>query len=135
MSNVYLFETKKQKEKKDYKKSVHYCWQPTKGYLVYAFTVKVTHNLKSATEKSYERFFNNLFARVEVICYCGEFSPREVLHYHGSIRFRTHFNRKKLRIKGYHLYLEPVRNFQAWTNYCFKNNILYCWEKFKHKLI
>ncbi len=133
MSNVYISENKKTKDKIKYKKSAQYIWQPQKGYVVYCFTVKVTHSLKTATEKSYRKFFDNLFARVEVICYCGELSPRNVLHYHGSIRFRTHFHRKLLRVKGYHLYLEPCKNFKAWTNYCFKNNLLYCFEEFNNK--
>ncbi len=128
--NVFYVKNKKQKEKDDYKKSANYIWQCDKHHQLYCFTVKVTHNLKKANEGSYKKFFYNLFAKAEVICYCAEYSPKEVLHYHGSIKVPKNYYINKLRVSGYHLYLKKCNNFKNWTDYCFKNNLLYSYNSF-----
>ncbi len=116
---------------------LEYQWQPRKGECLFGFTVKVLSRPKGATYDRYRRFFDNLFACVEVICYCGEDDSRGILHYHGAIKVKKSFLLKKLRIKGYHLYLKPVYNFKDWSAYCFKNNIFYCWEYMqkRHRLM
>ncbi len=123
--HVYRIKTTNERRTIDYKRSAKFQWECSKDYKLYAFSVKVLHNSKKADEKTYEPFFNNLFARTQVICYCPEISPHEVLHYHGAIKVRKSFNLKLIRVKGFHLYLKVCYNFKNWADYCFKNNIYY----------
>ncbi len=102
---------------------------------LWAFTVKVHKDGKKADEKSYEKFFNILYQLSEVIAYCGEIDSKGILHYHGVIRLSSEFYRKNLRVKGYHLYLKRIHNLRGWVDYCFKNNVLYCFETMKNCLI
>jgi len=128
---TYTLPTTQERNSADYKKSVKFQWQPSKTHQLYAFTVKIIHNGKNATEKAYEPFFNNLFAKTQVICYCAEISPLGVLHYHGAIKVKKHMYLKKLRTKGFHLYTKVCYNFKGWADYCFKNNIYYSYDYLK----
>ncbi len=104
-----------------------------KGTELYAFTVKVLKSPKDATELRYESFFKVLFSLSDVLCYCGELDTKGVLHYHGVIRIKKNFYRNSLRVKGFHIYLKPIFNIVGWVNYCYKNEILHCWENLKKK--
>jgi len=106
------------------------------GSELWAFTVKkLGKNPKEYDEKSYESFFKVLYQLSEVVVMCGEIDGKAVLHYHGVIRIGSNFYRKNLRVKGYHLYLKRIYRLRQWVNYCFKNNVLYCFEKMKDCLI
>lgn len=102
------------------------------GTELWAFTVKTNlKNGKNADEKTYEKFFRVLHQLSEVITYCGEVDSKLILHYHGVIRIRSNFYRKSLCVKGYYLYLKRIYRLRNWVDYCFKNNVMYCFEKMK----
>lgn len=105
------------------------------GYSLWAFTVKINKNGKQADEKSYEPFFKVLHNLCEVIVYCGEIDTKNILHYHGVIRIPDNFYRKNICVEGYHIYLKKIFNLRAWVDYCFKNNVLYCFENMKTGLL
>jgi len=106
------------------------------GSQLWAFTVKTNQkDGKKADEKSYEPFFKILYQLSEVIVSCGEIDSRNILHYHGVIRIPSNFYRKNLRVKGYYLYLKRIFKLREWVDYCFKNNVLYCFEKMKECLL
>ncbi len=108
-------------------------FDPVKGTELYAFTVKVLKKPKEADEKTYEIFFKILFALSDVLTYCGELDPKGVLHYHGVIRIKRNFYRKNLIVKGFNIHLSSIYNLYGWMEYCFKNNILHCFENMKKK--
>ncbi len=106
------------------------------GTELWAFTVKkLGKNPKDFDEKSYEEFFKVLYNLSEVVTRCGEIDTKNILHYHGVIRITTGFYRNQLRVKGYHLYLKRIFKLRGWVDYCFKNNVLYCFEKMKDCLL
>ncbi len=103
-----------------------------KGTELWAFTVKkLGKRNKGIDEKAYEPFFKILYQLSEVIVMCGEVDSKAILHYHGVIRIRSNFFRKNLRVKGYHLYLKRIYKLRNWVDYCFKNNVMYCFEQMK----
>jgi len=104
-----------------------------KGTELYCFTVKILKEPKKATEIHYEPFFKVLFSLSDVLCYCGEADPKGILHYHGVIRIKKNFYRKSLCVRGFHVYLTPCFNVYGWFDYCFKNDILHCFENMKKK--
>ncbi len=110
--------------------------QICEGTELWAFTCKILRYPRNGgSEKDYEPFFKLLYRLTNVIIYCGEVDSKGKLHYHGVIRIQNNFYRKDLRIKGYHLYLKRVYRLRDWVDYCFKNNVLYCFEEMKnHKL-
>ncbi len=102
---------------------------------LWAFTVKIHADGKTADEKSYEPFFKILYQLSEVITMCGEIDSKNILHYHGVIRLSSNFYRKNLRVKGYHLYLKRIFAIRQWVNYCFKYNFEYSFKNMKNCLI
>ncbi len=115
----------------DFKNSI---FGPVKGTELYAFTVKKLKLKKDITERDYESFFKILFSLSDVLCYCGELDSHGLLHYHGVIRIKKNFYRKNLRVTGFHLFIKPIYNLFGWFTYCFKNDILHCWEHMKKKI-
>ncbi len=107
-----------------------------KGTELWAFTVKkLGKRNKGIDEKAYEPFFKILYQLSEVIVSCGEVDSKSILHYHGVIRIKANFYRKNLRVKGYHLYLKRIYRLRNWVDYCFKNNVMYCFESMKNCLL
>ncbi len=121
--------TKKKRTKRS-KKSVEML-------MLMAFSVKFNcPNNKDITEKDYDPFFTNLYARVECVeFYCGEIGKNKILHFHGLITIKRSMFRKKLFMKGYHLQLREVYNLTGWRNYCYKNDILHSFEHLNNHTI
>ncbi len=102
------------------------------GSQLWAFTVKTNlKNGKKADSKTYEKYFRNLYKLSEVLTYCGEVDSKNILHYHGVIRIPNGFFRKNLCVKGYYTYLKRIFNVREWVDYCYKNDIYYCFEEIK----
>ncbi len=131
---IYEALTYKQKKKIDYVNSVCNKFSPRKGRKLFAFTVKVLKRSTPIDESSYEKFFSNLYKYSNVWCYCGEEDTKSVLHYHGVIEIKNSLKMNKLRVKGYHIYFKRCFNYKQWMDYCFKNNIYYCWSGLEHAL-
>ncbi len=101
------------------------------GTELYAFTVKILKDPKTADQSSYEPFIKNLYNLSSVLCICGELDSRKILHYHGTIRIPVKFYRKNLCVPNFHLKLKKCYNIYGWINYCFKNDIYHCFESIK----
>ncbi len=90
----------------------------------YAFTVKVTqqHTPADVNEKSYTAFFDLLRARgIRVILKQSEYDSKGFLHFHGIIEMKNNFYRKKIRSKGFHLYLKEIYDLEGWVRYVLKD--------------
>ncbi len=135
MAHTYYASTYKQKKQQDYVNSIYNKFEPGKNKRLFAFTVKLLKRSVCIDEKQYEKFFSNLYKHCDVWCYCSEEDSKHVLHYHGVIEVSNKLKMNKLRIKGYHIYFKRCYNYKNWLNYCFKNNIYYCWNGFEHALI
>ncbi len=132
---VYNALTYKQKKQKDYINSICSKFSPRKNRKLFAFTVKILKRSKHIDEKQYERFFTNLYKHCDVWCYCSEEDSKLILHYHGVIEVKNSVNMQRLRVKGYHIYFKRCYNYKNWLDYCFKNNIYYCWNGLEHAII
>ncbi len=98
------------------------------GSELYALTVKILKDPKCADEKHYEPFFKVLYSLTEVVCICSEKDKNNRLHYHGVVRIKTKFYRKNLCLKGFHVKLTRIYDADGWIAYCFKHNIMSCFE-------
>lgn len=95
----------------------------------WAFTVKILQRKKPITEASYEPFFKLLYKYGNNIVMIAEMDTKKILHFHGCVTLPTHFYRKQLCIKGFHVKLKTLYNSAGWTHYMYKNYKYSSWDK------
>lgn len=88
-------------------------------YTLFAYTVK--DNRRETSD--YNMFFDRCKQfGCEILSKHSEYGMTKKLHYHGVMKIPRGFYRKKLMIKGLHLYLEEVYDYGGWKEYCKKDH-------------
>jgi len=86
----------------------------------YAFTVKKLG--AEAFESDYNYVLSIYRVQGKVTDYCFERDSKNKLHLHGVIILNKHFHRKKLCIRGYHVLLKEIFNYDGWVEYMMKDD-------------
>lgn len=89
--------------------------------ITYAFTLRRTTKPHLANHSTYLLFIQDVFHKNNIMIKEYVFEDTAGLHMHGTIMVPNTLKLKKLRVRGWHLFLQEIFDHISWAKYIHKD--------------